>query len=534
MRKQIFAFSVAALLSIISLSTTSCGGGSDAPTPGPGGTNTDISGLTNDLELDGEDILFDNVNITMWSIVTSPDDVVQDKLIKKFNEEYIGQIKIDVRHIGHFDFYGNLENTWANEREAIPDALFMHNEKTGEYSNAEAQKDYIYPLTDELLTTAKSKLDFSNVYENIDRVTKINGIRHAIPVDAHGFLTYFRQDIIKKNGLGFDNNTRFIPKGRTEYETLLKGLSDKAKDGTLLVRNINEGANHAWKVANKDTFRASFTQSTDPDGLGALYANGGTLMDAEQNKVTFHENKGFEAYLTDQVERWNKGWIGETGTNTAYFGSGELGMFSEGPWWASTTYEKTYNNRELKKENAALGVTKEDAEDPVYSRPMLAAHSDGWWTLPENESLDSANKWYGNGHALSITRNVKSYTKVAAILEFANWYTQGQDSEGNYNLAEWASGGHIPAWKNVYESEGYKKIAKDSVTLTALGDPADIIAMEPLSYEKTVFDGLTSACNSVIAALKGDGGCTVDQAKKILKDTAAGVQEAIDLLKGNF
>lgn len=530
MKKKLYTLGATALLSLISISATSCGGGSGDDIGG----GDDISSLVNDIELDEGNVLFDNVNITMWSIVTSPDDVVQDKLIKQFNDEYIGQIKVEVKHIGHFDFYTNLENTWANERDAIPDFFFMHNEKTGEYSNKDAEKNYIYPLTDELLETAHSKLDFSNVYENIDRVTKVNGTRYAIPVDAHGFLTYFRQDIIKKNELGFDGNTRFIPNSRSEYETLLKGLYEKAEAGTLLVRNINEGQNHAWVTADKDKFRASFTQSTDPDGLGALYANGGTLMDADQNKVTFHENKGFQAYLTDQVERWNKGWIGEVGTNTSQFGAGNLGMFSEGPWWASTTYEKTFNNKELKTENAALGVSKEDASDPVLSRPMLAAHSDGWWTLPENESLDSANKWYGNGHAISISRTVTSYTKVAAILEFANWYTQGQDSKGNYHLADWANGGHIPAWKNVYESAGYKDIAEKSVTLTALGDPADIIAMEPLSYEKTVFDGLASACNSVISALKSDGGCTTEQAIKILNDTAAGVQESIDLIKGNF
>ena len=91
---------------------------------------------------------------------------------------------------------------------------FMHNEKTATY----AQKGYLYALSDETLHELGSNLDFSNVYENIDRVTKYNNVRFAVPVDAHGFITNFRTDIILKNGLGFDGNTRAIPKSRAEYQ----------------------------------------------------------------------------------------------------------------------------------------------------------------------------------------------------------------------------------------------------------------------------------------------------------------------------
>ena len=69
---------------------------------------------------------------------------------------------------------------------------------------------------------------------------------YGIPVDAHGYLAQIRQDIIKKNGLGFDENTRFIPNSYDEYEQLLNALRDKADTGDLYVRNINKGENHEW------------------------------------------------------------------------------------------------------------------------------------------------------------------------------------------------------------------------------------------------------------------------------------------------
>ena len=105
------------------------------------------------------------------------------------------------------------------------------------------------PLTEEVLEKSNCQLDFSNVYEGIDRVNMYNGTRYSMSVDAHGFLTYFRQDIIKKNNLGFENNTRYIPESKAEYQSLLEGLTNKAKAGQLYTRDINKGQDHSWKIA---------------------------------------------------------------------------------------------------------------------------------------------------------------------------------------------------------------------------------------------------------------------------------------------
>jgi hypothetical protein len=337
------------------------------------------------------------------------------------------------------------------------------------------------------------------------------------------------QDIIKKNGLGFDDNTRYIPQSRAEYQSLLEGLRAKAVDGTLLTRDIRKGNNHAWKTANANTFFPEYNQSTDPDGLGALYANGGNMCNSDGTQVTFHENEGFQTYITDQVNRWNNKLMGAPGTNTESFGAGNVVMFAEGPWWIGQTYDPQFNNSDLTTAGS-LGVTEEDASDPVYSRPLVASHPDSWWTLPENMSGEHGNRWYGNGHAISITRHVTSMTKASAIMEFIKWFTQGQDSEGNYNLSTWTTGGHLPAWKNVYDSEGYQALKATNVTLQALGDPNDIIAMEGLAYESTIFSGLESSISSVQAQLATSAGCTVEQALQILEETAASTQAALESL----
>lgn len=479
-----------------------------------------LDGFDFDLEIeDGEPVFDEEVVIKVWSINGDPDKAVQKTLFDTFNEEYLGRIRIEYHHIGHFEFYSSLDTTWVTDPQSIPDILFMHNEKTIQY----AAKKFILPLDefiDEEITGVD--FDFAQVYENIDRVTKWNGTRYAIPVDAHGFLTSIRQDIIKKNGLGFDDNTRFIPESRAEYQTLLEGLRAKADANELWTRDLNKGSDHSWKKANPNSFYPEFMQSTDPDGLSALYANGGTLANADQTKVTYHENKGFETYLLDQVDRFNNRLMGD-GKNSAMFGVGDIAMFSEGPWYLSLEFDSMWNNAELRR--VGKGVTEEDANDPVYSRPYTASHPINWWTLEENMTEENEGKWYGNGHAISVTTKVNSLKKMAACLEFARWYTQGADynDDSKNNLTTWCSSGHVPAWKNIYESDHYKNEYADNMTLRALGDPADIIAMEGLVYETLFFDSLSSACTSAQTAMINNT-ATHDSVKAIIKDTAESLQ----------
>lgn len=543
-RKKAISRSSLAFIALLSL--VSCGGGNEGgnsvkPNTSGGNSGTqiiddansilDISTLAEDVVKDenGAPEFNEQINLKAWCVIGDPDKQTYVKLIQKFNDEFLGQIHIDVTYVGHYDFYSNLDTTWQNEREGMPDFLVMHNEKTAQY----ADQGMLYPIDKLLGDPTGVSIDFSQAYDNINRTAQYGGHQFAIPMDAHGFLTYFRQDIIKKNKLGFDDNTRFIPNSRAEYQTLLEKLLEKAKAGTLMVRNINKGEDHSWKPANASTFVPEFMQSTDPDGLSSLYANGGSMAVRDENgdiKVTFQNNEGYKTYVTDQVDRYNNGLMGDKcGTNTEGFGNGSCVMFNEGPWWASSQYSLAWNLPELTAVNTNLNVSAEDAADPVISKPFAAAHADGWWSL--NDAPEATRrKWYGNGHAVSITRHVDSMQKVAAILSFTNWFVQGKDaSTGEYNLAEWSNSGHIPAWKNVYESEEYKRYCEKNVTLKALGNPADIMAMESLRDETLIFNAVATGVSATHEALKSSEGCTKERALQIIAETAQSAQEAIDM-----
>ena len=518
---------------------TNPGPGPDDPTTAPVADDDpifDISNLDNDIEYedDGVTPMFVGVEVKIWSIIGDPDLSVLRTLIDEFNMEYRGKIKMTLTSIGHSDFYNTLDTTWSLAPEDMPDLLLMHNEKTAEYAN----KEMLLPL-DKVMDTYNYEWDLSQLYENIDRGQFWKGKRFGIPVDAHGFLTHFRQDIIKKNGLGFDGNTRFIPETRAEYQSLLEALYNKANsaDG-LLVRNILKGNDHAWRKVNPSQFFPEFNQSTDPDGLGAIYANGGSLTVNDGKTIAFHQNTGFRTYLTDIVDRWNNHLMGEPGTNVEGFSAGNCVMFNEGPWWTSLNYDPNMNLKELRVADGGtwdsvgvnLGVSEEDATDPIISQPMVAMNSAGFWTLEENMGLETADSWYGNGHAFSITRRCASATTALAALEFAKWYAQGKDDDGHYHLAKWATGGHVPAWKNVFNDEHYQSVHQGDLTLRALGDPAKIIAMEPLPYETTVFNAVANAVNNVIMGCKGGTVLTHEDALALLDELAESTQFSLDML----
>lgn len=516
----------------------------DGPTSAPVDESNpifDISNLENDVEYedDGVTPIFAGVEVKLMSVIGDPDLNVLKSLIEQFNKDYRGKIKISLTSVGHEDFYNTLDTTWTLSPEDMPDVLLMHNEKTGEYVN----KEMLIPL-DKVMETYNYSFDTSNVYENIDRGQTWLGKRFGLPLDAHGFLTHFRQDIIKKNGLGFDENTRFIPETRAEYQSLLEALRAKADSSEgLLVRDIRKGENHAWKKVSATNFYPEFMQTTDPDGLGAIYANGDRLANDEGSEVLFQNSKGFQTYLTDIVDRWNNKLMGEAGTNVEGFNLGNNVIFAEGPWWTSLNYTPNMNIAELKAESlggkwettgANLGVTEEDANDPIISQPMVPMNSSGFWTLEENMNLATADSWYGNGHAFSITRRCESATTALAGLEFAKWMIYGKDSDDHYHLATWATGGHIPAWKHVYNDDYYQEVARGNLTLTALGDPAKIIAMEPLPYETTIFNAVSNAVNNVIMGCKGGTVATHEDALTILQEVSASAQFSLDTLFGEW
>lgn len=73
-------------------------------------------------------------------------------------------------------------------------------------------------------------------------------------------------------------------------------------------------------------------------------------------------------------------------------------------------------------------------------------------------------------------------------------------------------------------------MVENNVTCKALGNPEDIIAMEGVAYESTIFNALATAIGNVQTEYKKPTGCTVDKAKEIINDTVLSAQAMLDMM----
>ena len=572
-KKKIFSLAVA-MCAVLTLSacggaaeSTSQGGQSSAPSgesqtsqegsqPAPSSQESSINpeelddmfkieGLENDLEIDDGEVLFnDEVNITLWSVINAPDDVAMQSLVSQFNSSYAGEIHINMLQYSVDDYYNALDTAWNYTPDSIPDVTLMHCEKIVSY----AYKDYLYPLND-IIEATGIDFDFDQIYDNVDRANLINyggkEYRYSIPMDIHTFLFSIRQDMIKKNNLGFENNTRFYPTNRAEFQQLMQAARAKADAGELYYRFVDK-ANwntmtrpHEWKLlpaaSAKTQFYPAFMPIQDVTGLSGLYSNGGRLVNEAGDTIVVEDCDGFKDFLNDNITYYNEGLIrfptiSEQRTNQSMFGAGETLMFEQGPWWVGQQYRFLYNNEEMTTSNYQghdTGITPEDAADPIYSSPMIAMNPAGWFSTTENPD---SGRVYGNGHSIGITKKVTSMTKAAAILTFVKWLCQEKTS-GAYNLTEHCLTGHLPAWKNVFEDEDYSTKAATSLVLQALGDPANMITMENLKYEEVCVSAASKVMDAVYSNLMSDDESlkTYDVALDELEAVCISVQQALDL-----
>ena len=96
MRKHNAAISIAAL-SLAAVAATSCGGNASSQ------SSYDPND-TGDLTFDSNgQIVYEGVNLTMWSVTTGDDATTQDQIVGAFNELYDGMIHVEVTHTSRYD-----------------------------------------------------------------------------------------------------------------------------------------------------------------------------------------------------------------------------------------------------------------------------------------------------------------------------------------------------------------------------------------------------------------------------------------------
>ena len=428
-------------------------------------SNTSIDEGNGDLSFnENGDVIFDNVELNLWSVTTGDDAKTQDQIIERFNCMYEGMIHVGTpTHVSRYDMESILTSTMQYDRKNAPDMLFTHGARTAEYQ----EKNWLLPIERyyEKGNLVLDKKDYSSSL--LDAVTIGNEV-YATPIDVHSAIVEIRVDILEKNNLKIPTNYQELVEVcdraaelAAKNELYIRGTNSQGYKATEWRRASSSEPYAAFPISHGDMWVHEFAEYT------AAIQNGGKLVD----------DRGMPAWNSDETVRGLqilRDWIFPSDTSlnrspmSLDFGStydvGEAPFIDgtaifklNGPWVYAS--DVTTFDRDLKDDGGS---------DNITTRTMASLFA-------EDPSKDCASKVKGEGHALMLTSTVESTTKRVAAAVFADYMSY-------YSGIEWAKRGHIPAANSVVLSDDYTSDPAYESYIRHWGTPDDYIVYGTTQY----------------------------------------------------
>lgn len=432
MRKRVL---VLMLLFFVSLCLISCGGNKD------NNENKDwIDDSIDDVSYDENgNVIFNNIELTMWSVCTNPDSVYQDQIINEFNELYKGQIKINVYHESRYSIYGALAQAVTQDPDNAPDIFYGYGEKIA----ALEDNNIIVPIGGYL---DKANIGFDKTYfeETLINSCFVGDELYGLPISVDSTMIFVRKDILDKNGLT-------LPTNYVELMAVCDTLVEKAAAGELWVRGNNsaavntddvykwrkyvpelEGPYYPFPISSGDMWVNAYLSQT------VALQNGGSLVNAD----------GMPAYNTSEVAKglqilrdWF--WPTETSVNKyalskadlnydagiSEFHSGMAAFYLDGAW---SGYKDT------------AVLDNMFPADGGSAKNMAILNFGNLFAL--DNSKPYANAIFGDSHTGTIVKTCTSRTERIAAAVFINYLAENCGGV-------WTQAGHLPASLIVQSSE---------------------------------------------------------------------------------
>lgn len=442
-------------------------------------------------------VVYDNVKLVMWSVTTGDDANTQDSIVAGFNEMYDGLINVEVKHYSRYDLESLLSTTLQFDKEHAPDMLFSHGSRVTEYvDNGWLQQvDFFFEKSG--LTFDKSDY-VSTLLESV----VVDDTAYGVPIDCHSAIICVREDILKKNGLN-------VPTNYDELVAVCDKVADLAANNNLWIRGENSEGIPAteWRKASSSTPYTAF-----PISFGDMWVH--EFVDytaAIQNGGAIVDNDGFPAWNTQETANGLqvlRDWIfpSETSSNknamsidygSSYdvgntpFAKGNCIFMLEGPWnWQKIT------------QDFDISLSKDGGSSNITTRSLSGMFA-------KDSTEDYASKIKGEGHAIMLMKNVKSYTKAAAATIF-------MDYMANNSGIEWAKRGHLPAVRSVTSSSEYTSDPAYNEYIKLWGTPEDYVVIPPTKYYSYVDNYFKGVAQKAISSahLKEDIKSIIDKEYK--------------------
>lgn len=450
-------------------------------------------GMVNDLKFDeyGE-IIFDGTELTVWSVIGEPDNAYLDVVNKQFNDYYSSNgLSAKIVSLSVGDFYTQLANTINTDPESAPDVVIYHSERLTDLANSKI----ILPMDEYFAAIPNNDFSTDNYYRSLMQECMYDGKVYGVPLDVHGGMWYVRTDILEKNGLE-------MPTSLSEFVEVCNQLITLYEEGRLWHRAMDKTnpANCNWTQA-KDLGEHFYpVVMSDEGGIEngwipqtAVLQNGGKLV-GENGRPAWNTDALVE--VMTMFRNWQSGEGDFNGTPYAgkfvegnddaqtvwsKLSSGAAVFSCEGPWFAE---------QRLEEYNAVLGSLT-DSQGKTYS-PLGLLNMSKLYALDENSA--DASKIYGVGHAFSISRTVTSMTKAVGAALYAQYMTE--------HSMDYLQGGHLPAYKAIYESEEFKSQPFYQQYLQAFGSPENYVTLGNTAYYTEVYEQLKGVYIDIFTASK--------------------------------
>jgi multiple sugar transport system substrate-binding protein len=397
--------------------------------------------------------------IVWWDFLSGGDGVRMKAMLDEFNKEHAGKVQIDATTLEWgVPFYTKVQTSTATGQG--PDIMTYHESRIP----LGISTGVLSVLSPEELAAAGIKAsDFGPA--NWRAAQGDDGKQYAVPLDIHSIILYYNKALLKKAGLLGDDGK---PKGLDGAENWDAALAKLKAEGVVGVSVPTADGASMWRIF--------YTLLNQQDGV---FLKDGKFLDGDNlDKATT---------AIAEMQKWVKsGW---TPSNTEYpasialFTSGKAAMHINGVWEVPTMVD--------------LAKKGQLFDWGAIQIPTFYAHPATW----------------ADSHSFAIPDrkgNPVPPEKRKLVLDTIHWF--------NVHSLEWASGGHIPAYLPVQDSQAFKDLKPNSeyssLAKTAVFDPRSVLA----GVASPVYD---AAGNYIMPAMNGD--MAPDAAVKGMRDDLQGL-----------
>lgn len=373
------------------------------------------------IEKDSDgNIVFDDVQIKLTSVICGFDQSGFEDMIEQFNREHRGQITVTHQTYNQQVIDETVRSQIQNETNS-PDLILTHQKSHAEFVDNKLFQpmDYAYEL-------AEIELDKSNFLPNFADYCDLGyeGRAFTIPVDAQSKVIFYNKKLLKKYNAE-------LPANREEFIQLCKRVQESERKTNSQFYSIACGADY-------DFFKLYLLPTAALQNGATLYESDGTVnwtSSANLNAFT----KGIQA-----VQQWSKEGIWElnesSGNAQAKFCKDNALFLVSLPFNSNTIF-----NAYASQSGHSVDVVKTQDIGGFSTAGLFAM--DG---APEEAKMQI----FGDSHAFAMSKTVSDVTKKAAIAVFVNWFTTNS-SIG----VEWAKLGHASASYTIRGSAEYNSDA---------------------------------------------------------------------------